>query len=539
MADRVSVTENKANVLKITNITMRRFRFRKIKRWYKNIHQLLFPLKEFPVMHHVYDVRELFFQENDNQGFSRYDIIVRLLAIENYYGENDFGWVLYRKMQNKRKGEEWETAEERFVELIKSYEKNGYDDKSEILINYDLHLWNGSHRIALALFHKSYSVSCQLQAEWPNVDYGINWFIENDFSVNEITEIKFRFERLKNEIQVPFVCTLWAPVAPFYDEIIERLKLVCEVDSYRDYMFNTFNYTQMARKIYAVDDIEKWKIEKKIEYMKQNIQDDNWVIRVVKLNLNQPRFRRKDSTQNTLSVECEDIKRIIRNCYKDKLPNYFHDIICHIGDNFYQNEFIDKLFQYQFLNVAEIIDAISSYEYVLTKTDVPYMPSDFPKNYPLGKDMDIICSKSDFNTICEKIVISLHSMSLPYSINVIDKSKYHKMIRVELDGHLIYQFDIASELLIPNADFIPQMLKRRVGEQNYYKPILEDELVIRLYEVVNNKQKRHHIEYLQNHLAEFDAKSEEFLNTEAQDVLKLLRECANGESLLGGGAQTN
>jgi len=524
---------------------MRKFHFRKFKRILKRVYELLFcdsyhriknRHNKPSIQHHTYDVRELFYQENDAEGFNRFDIIVRLLAIENYYGENDFGWDLYRKQQNIRKGSvDYENAESRFLALIKSYEEKGYDKTSNIQVGSDLRLWDGSHRMALAMYHKYYPISCQVMPTRRPIYYGINWYLENDFSLAEIAKMQERYELLKNEIQVPFICTLWAPVAPFYDEIIERLKLICDVESYKDYSFDAFSYAQMARKIYAVDDIEKWKIEKKIEYMQQNVTDDRWEIRVVKLNLNQPRFRRKDSTQNTLSLACEDIKRIIRNCYKDKLPNYFHDIICHIGDNFYQNEFIDKLLQYQSLNVTKIIDAISSYEYVLIKTDVPYMPSDFPKNYPLGKDMDIVCSRSDFSGICNQIIAALNKMQLPYSIIEVDKSKYHKLVRVELEGQLIYQFDITSELQVPNDDFVPQMLKRRIQEQNYYKPVLEDELVIRLYEAANNKQKRHHIEYLQKHLAEFDNSCERFLNNDAFEVLKLLRDSANPELLRGGG----
>ena len=84
------------------------------------------------ILYHVYDARELFFQENVLTGFNRYDMIVRLLAIENYYGKNDFGWDLYRKQQNTRKGGDWQNAESRFRALIKSYEENGYDTTSSI-----------------------------------------------------------------------------------------------------------------------------------------------------------------------------------------------------------------------------------------------------------------------------------------------------------------------------------------------------------------------------------------------------------------------
>lgn len=491
--------------------------------------------KKTQILHHVYDARELFYQENDITGFNRYDMIVRLLAIENYYGKNDFGWDLYRKQQSTRKAEDWQNAEPRFRALIKSYKENGYDESSEIRIGADLRLWDGSHRMALAMYHKHYSISCQVMPSSRPIYYGINWYHENGFTLEEIGKIHNRYLRLKEDIRVPFICTLWAPVSPYYDDITDRLKRICDVESYKDYTFDEFTYAQMARKIYAVDDIEQWKIEKKIEYMHQNVLDGKWKMRVVKLRLDSPRFRRKDSTQNTLSQECENIKRIIRNCYKDRLPNYFHDIICHIGDNFYQNEFIDKLFQYHELDIEAVLKNIKPFQYVLTKTDVPYMPSDFPKNYPLGKDMDLVCIKSDFSGVCNAIINSLQDMQLPYTIREVGKSEYHKLIRVELEEYLIYQFDITSELLVPNADFIPQMLKRRIQEQNYYKPFLKDELIIRLYEAVYNKQKRHHIEFLQNHLTELDSNCEKFLNAEVSEVLKMFREPANASQCVRGG----
>lgn len=40
-------------------------------------------------------------QWNKNNEFNRYDVIVRLLAIENFYGYNNFGMDLYLQMQEK------------------------------------------------------------------------------------------------------------------------------------------------------------------------------------------------------------------------------------------------------------------------------------------------------------------------------------------------------------------------------------------------------------------------------------------------------
>ena len=148
------------------------------------------PKEESKPFAHAYDARELFFQENDATGFNRYDMIVRLLAIENYYGLNNYGWELYRKQQNTRKGEDWQNAESRFRALIESYEANGYDDLSEIKIGSDLRLWDGSHRLALAFYHHHYKISCQVMPTTRNVKYGMDWYLENDFTLDEINKIQ-------------------------------------------------------------------------------------------------------------------------------------------------------------------------------------------------------------------------------------------------------------------------------------------------------------------------------------------------------------
>ena len=43
-------------------------------------------------------VSEMFFQHNGQQDFLRYDMIVRLLAVECYFGKNDYGLDFYKRM---------------------------------------------------------------------------------------------------------------------------------------------------------------------------------------------------------------------------------------------------------------------------------------------------------------------------------------------------------------------------------------------------------------------------------------------------------
>lgn len=475
---------------------------RKIVNLIRKIYYWIFPEPLSQTYHHVYDARELFFNEHVHSEYHRYDIVVRLLAVENYYGKNDFGWDLYRKQQSIRKAEDWENAEARFRALIESYDKNGYDSSSEIEIGQDLRLLDGSHRVALSIYHKHFQIACRVMPQCRQVYYSINWYIENGFSVEEIEKIRHRYMQLKEEIRVPFICTLWAPVASYFDEITERLKLLCNVMSYTNYTFDEYSYAQIARKIYAVDDIEKWKIEKKIEFMRQNVLDNQWKIRVVKLQIDTPRFRRKGATQNTLSQECEVIKRIIRNCYKERLSNYFYDIICHIGDNFYQNDFIDKLFEYKRLDVSKIVDAIQSYEYVLTKMDVPYIPKDFPMSYPLGKDMDVVCLKNDYDKLVSEITDTVWQMQLPYEVNVIVKSSCRTLVRIELQKQLIYQIDISYQLDELNDEFTQEMIEKRQKQSGYYIPAIEHELIIRYFDYSHNSSKTWHRDFIRANICQ-------------------------------------
>ena len=144
-----------------------------------------------------YDVREIFLNENTEKGFNRYDIIVRLLAIECEKGLNDCGWDFYRRMQSARMGKSWvEPAVERFKNLISSYEQNGYNQESEIELDNSLHLIDGSHRMAMALFYNQPVISARVNPQKVDVFYGIEWFRINGFTENECNLLENRFQTI-------------------------------------------------------------------------------------------------------------------------------------------------------------------------------------------------------------------------------------------------------------------------------------------------------------------------------------------------------
>lgn len=88
----------------------------------------------------------------------------RYLAIEQYYGNNDYGYEIYKKIVClfNPSLEVVKKRLENFIKLIKSWEKNGYDSSKTVTILENGLIIDGSHRISLALYHKLEKMKCNV-----------------------------------------------------------------------------------------------------------------------------------------------------------------------------------------------------------------------------------------------------------------------------------------------------------------------------------------------------------------------------------------
>ena len=77
---------------------------------------------------------------------------LRYLAIENYYGENDFGTQFYIKANHFPTEEAANEDVGRFKSLIKSVEEKGYDKKSYVFFDLNKVCFNGTHRLAVCCY---------------------------------------------------------------------------------------------------------------------------------------------------------------------------------------------------------------------------------------------------------------------------------------------------------------------------------------------------------------------------------------------------
>ena len=263
-----------------------------------------------------------------NGEFNRFDIIVRYLAIHSFINNDDSGIDLYQRMQNKRGSTAFSRPWKEFQKLISSFNKYGYDNTFPILVNDDLHIVDGAHRLACALYFNIPFIPIKVNSKLDYSVYSIEWFKENSFSSSEIS---FLYDQ-KNEIFVErnlyFEVVLWPTVGGYFDEIEENIQeefSVLDSTSYSDVK----NLDDFIRNIYIIDDIKHWKVDLKIKAFVNYKKD----IRILKIMMNDPKFRRK-ANGKLISQRVEKLKNDIRNKYMNKVPNYFHDIIIHIGDSY-------------------------------------------------------------------------------------------------------------------------------------------------------------------------------------------------------------
>lgn len=429
---------------------------------------------------------DILYKNVTNVELFRCDVVVRYLAIENYYSKNNFGFELYRKMQEKRIGKGYgEVALKKFKSLIRSYEEHGYDKDSSIILDKNLGLVDGSHRLALGLYHGIKTVNALVVNFDHPVDYSIDWFLSSGFTEDEIDIITSKANELLDVHNAPFSCVIWSPAISMANEIIKDLSRYGVIESVHRYSFgNVEEYGNIVRAIYAIDDIEKWKIDKKLKHMNGYTPE----LFSIDLRITEPDYRVKSATKKPLSRKVERIKKAIRERYKDYIKDYFFDIILHIADNHLQSDYMRKVFEPN-IDLKELFELLNPYSYALLKDEAPNMPKSFPDVIPVGKDIDIICTRDEFPKVREVLKQITEKYKEEYDIRIVDK-EYGTLFRFEFDSRLIFLADL-SWLIFPglNDRYVIDAIKSRISHKGYYKVNPKYEYLSRCVTYIENNKK--------------------------------------------------
>lgn len=154
------------------------------------------------------------------------------------------------------------------------------------------------------------------------------------------------------------------------------------------------------------------------------------------------------------------------------------------------------------LRVKELLKDLYDYDYVLIKTDAPYMPSNFPKTYPVGKDLDIMVREDDIDDLRDLFEMFSEEYSAIFDIICIDE-QYGFRVRYEDDGKLHFQFDVKSMGSNLSKEFVDSMLDNRQSVGDYYISDTAHELIIRIGN--HSPHKKHHQNYIDKHVEILDA----------------------------------
>lgn len=437
----------------------------------------------------------LFMQVDSHGDFNRLDLAVKYFAIESYMAGVDDGITLYKKMQQERlklTKEQVDDEWDRFQRLIDSIRKNGYEEDSSIVCDERMRIMDGAHRVAICSYFHIMMLPVKITPQEYDCNYRIEWFWDHKFLSSEIKDIERENEKLMMTEGGEFLAFIWPPAMKFSEEIKAEISEFAKIKRTKMMYLAEGKLSEFIRTVYSVDDIENWKVEKKIEHM-QGFGD---MVEIAFLSIDKPRYRLKTTTALPLSVKVEEIKKIIRNRFKDRIDDYFYDNILHIADNYYQSRLIDKILKLP-RDISECFREIKDFKYALCKLEVPYMSRDFPKSFPIHKDADMLCKKEDYKELVEQIKNHADIYAADYGLEVRTlKENVRTKIRIEYLEFLIYQFDISYDIENLGEEFVNGVIDRRKLMNGIYALSELDEIEVRKNECVLYPNKEHHKKYL-------------------------------------------
>ncbi len=429
-----------------------------------------------------------------NQEWIRLDVVVCYMAIEAYY-KGDKGWdYLYNKMLGDQSGEE-------LLRFIKTTPKDEFNSELRVLLDKDLNIVLGTQYLALALYYHIEQIPVRIISICEKNDRSVHWLMSKGFSNAELESVVdtareiLETEKSKNEL----VAVVWNTVVEFDADIKEDINLLQRnnikiTNAYHYKYLNQEDYENIVRRIYSVDDVEGWKIEKKIEHMGKY----NPELTLLKLKLNDPQFRIKSLSHMPISIVGEQLKYALRSRYQGMVKDYYFDIVFHAADNYTQSGFINALF-FNNIEMKDIISILNKYDYAFMKIEAPGIPKDFPSLIPLGKDIDTLIRKEDADNISNEIIEYLEKTVNEALIIKKTSDLYSTAIRVEIFERLVFQIDLVHAHNRLSESYVTDALKRRKlipTPQSYYVLSDADEYLYRLVAFRENPKKRQHYDYL-------------------------------------------
>lgn len=122
---------------------------------------------------------------------------------------------------------------------------------------------------------------------------------------------------------------IWNCAFEFKNDILETMSKFCRIEDSYTIDLKT-DYELFVRTIYDADNIAKWKVDKKVENMSKYQSTSVFIIHF-DIDTSATRYHKKKKC--LVYSNLQDLKDLVRESYKIKLPFYFFDIIFHCSES--------------------------------------------------------------------------------------------------------------------------------------------------------------------------------------------------------------
>lgn len=387
-------------------------------------------------------VRDLYLAQyfrNDFTNYMHVDGAVRYLAIENYYGKDNNGFDLYRKMQAPS-GFDWT---QRYEKLINSYEKNGFKDDNVLELDEHFAVMDGSHRLTLALYAQQEFIKAKIFKCERNRNFDYDWFWKNDFSSQECHIIKAKSQEMFEKCNYDFVGVLWSPAQKYFDEIIEDLKMFepdeISLIEYKDFELQEEDFLHLFRALYHEDILNEEGMNYKIQEIKSCMPKGykSFPLRAFKLRIKNPKIGLNEKNGSFQSQEIKRIKSVFRTRYKGKIEDYKYDVIMHIADNYMQSKFCNKV-----IGIGESIQNLNNeLEKINCKINLPKSKSDLNSFY-MTQINEIVCNNHVDNNVIKNIIEILNNYFNDSWIKIDKEKNESRVINIMIRDFRLYRIRV-------------------------------------------------------------------------------------------------
>ncbi len=452
--------------------------------------------------------RDLVLAQYYNGDYSRYkfyDAAVRILAIDEYYGKNNTGFNMYRRMQEDT-GFDWTG---RFKELIMSFEEKGFLDGNVVEVDKHFSITDGAHRTALAIYNNIEFLNI-LMYDFDRERWDIDVFWEKRFTADECKLIEDVTEKLLLDASYDFIGVLWPPAEKYFDDIINEIGKYSpdetSVVKYFDYEMERGEFWHLFKALYHTDILSEKGMVHKLKLIESCMEvcDGKYKIRVFNLHIKHPMIGLNTKNNTPQSQMVKRIKNVFRNRYKEKLYKYEYDVIMHISDNYLQSKFCSILFQIDY-DISEYFGMIKNYDYVVLRAKESRQHKLFPKKFYLRSNSDILVTDDNERDKLAELAQSFLIKHFKNDWISIKKERENNCIYVAayLRDFLIYKFEFMPHIYGLEDSFIKECKADIIKEDINYLPD-KDEVIIRLLEYTHKPHKEWYLTYLKKHIHELD-----------------------------------